>query len=46
MLQQLDKTNWPLLMVGAVIMTTPILLLFLMIQRYFWPEGQAVKRAR
>jgi multiple sugar transport system permease protein len=39
-LQQMDSTNWPLLMVGAVIMTTPVLLLFFCIQRYFWAEGR------
>ena len=38
MLQQMDATNWPLLMAGAVIMTLPVLLLFFLIQRYFWPE--------
>ena len=38
MLQQMDATNWPLLMAGAVIMTMPVLLLFFLIQRYFWPE--------
>jgi multiple sugar transport system permease protein len=38
-LQQMDATNWPLLMAGAAIMTVPVLVLFLMVQRYFWPEG-------
>jgi multiple sugar transport system permease protein len=37
-LQQLDATNWPLLMAGVAIMTAPVFLLFLMVQRYFWPE--------
>ena len=36
-LQQMDSTNWPLLMAGAVLMTGPILLMFLFVQRYFWP---------
>jgi multiple sugar transport system permease protein len=40
MLQQMDATNWPLLMAGAVIMTAPVLLLFFLIQRFFWPEYQ------
>ena len=39
-LQLLDKTNWPLLMAGGVVMTGPVILLFLLVQRYFWPEGR------
>jgi ABC-type glycerol-3-phosphate transport system permease component len=39
-LQQLDQTNWPLLMAAAVIMTIPVLAMFLIVQRYFWPEGR------
>lgn len=35
-LQQLDATNWPLLMAGAVIMMLPVLLLFVVVQRAFW----------
>jgi multiple sugar transport system permease protein len=35
-LQQLDPTNWPLLMAGVVVMITPILMLFIGIQRAFW----------
>jgi multiple sugar transport system permease protein len=38
-LQQMDKTNWPLLMAGVVVMTVPTIIGFLLIQRYFWPEG-------
>jgi multiple sugar transport system permease protein len=34
-LQQLDQTQWPLLMAGAVVMTLPPVLLFLIVQRYF-----------
>lgn len=37
-LQQLDQTNWPLLMAGAMVMTLPIVLVFLVAQRAFWPE--------
>jgi multiple sugar transport system permease protein len=37
-LQQLDITNWPLLMAGAVVMTMPVVLLFLLMQRAFWIE--------
>lgn len=39
-LQQLDTTNWPLLMAGAVIMMAPVLLLFFLAQRAFWAEGR------
>jgi multiple sugar transport system permease protein len=38
-LKQMDATNWPLLMVGAVIITTPVVVLFLLIQRHIWLEG-------
>lgn len=34
-LNQLDRTNWPLLMAGAVVMTLPIILMFVLLQRYF-----------
>jgi multiple sugar transport system permease protein len=40
LLKEMDETNWPLLMAGAVIMTAPMILLFLLVQRYFWPEGR------
>ncbi len=40
MLQQMDATNWPLLMVGAVLITGPVLVLFFFAQRYFWTEGR------
>jgi multiple sugar transport system permease protein len=36
MLQQLDTTNWPLLMAGVVIMALPVIALFLLVQRAFW----------
>jgi multiple sugar transport system permease protein len=35
-LQQVDATNWPLLMAGAVVMMLPVLLLLLVLQRAFW----------
>jgi multiple sugar transport system permease protein len=38
-LQQLDRTNWPLLLAGAVVMTLPVIVLFLVVQRYFFQEG-------
>jgi len=40
LLKEMDETNWPLLMAGAVVMTAPVILLFLLVQRYFWPEGR------
>jgi multiple sugar transport system permease protein len=39
-LQQLDQTNWPLLMAAAMVVTAPAIGMFLLIQRYFWPEGR------
>ncbi len=35
-LQQLDVTNWPLLMAGVVIMALPVVVLFAFVQRAFW----------
>jgi len=37
-LYQLDRTNWPLLMAGAVMVTAPVVLLFLLVQRAFLQE--------
>lgn len=37
-LQQLDRTNWPLLLAGAVVMTVPVIGLFLLVQRYLLNE--------
>ncbi len=34
-LKQLDPTNWPLLMAAAAVITLPVLLLFIFLQRYF-----------
>jgi multiple sugar transport system permease protein len=38
MLQQLDLTNWPLLMAGTVVMMAPVIILFGLAQRVFWVE--------
>jgi multiple sugar transport system permease protein len=38
MLFQLDRTNWPLLMAGAVMVTAPVVVLFLVFQRAFLQE--------
>lgn len=40
LLQQLLRTDWPLLLAGSVVMTAPIVLVFLLAQRYFWPEDR------
>lgn len=45
MLQQMDKTNWPLLMAGATLITVPIVVMFLAVQRYFWPEDTLAQPA-
>ena len=37
-LQQMDRTNWPLLMAGAVVLTVPVLVVFLVAQRYFFSQ--------
>ncbi len=34
-LKQLDPTNWPLLMTAAAVMTLPVLILFVFLQRFF-----------
>jgi multiple sugar transport system permease protein len=40
LLQQLVRTDWPLLLAGSIVMTTPIILVFLLAQRFFWPEDR------
>ncbi len=44
MLYQLESTNWPLIMTGAILMIAPVLLLFVFAQRYFLQDsrGQSV----
>jgi multiple sugar transport system permease protein len=39
-LQEMDRTNWPLLMAGSVVMTAPVIVLFLIVQRYFLQESR------
>lgn len=39
-LQELDRTNWPLLLTGSVIMTLPAVLLFAIVQRFFLQENR------
>lgn len=38
-LQQLDRTNWPILMAACVVFTAPTVLLFLIVQRYFLQDS-------
>ena len=38
-LQQLDRSNWPLLMAGAALVTAPAVIAFLAVQRYFLGEN-------
>jgi multiple sugar transport system permease protein len=42
-MQQMDKTNWPLLMAGAVFITVPVVVMFLAVNRYFWPDDGPAK---
>ena len=37
-LQQLDRTNWPLLLAAALVMTLPVVVLFMFAQHYFLQE--------
>jgi multiple sugar transport system permease protein len=39
-LQQLARTDWPLLLAGAVVLTAPIVVVFFLAQRAFWPEDR------
>lgn len=41
-----DITIQPLAMAGVVIAIAPVVLLFLLVQRYFWPEGRLEAFAR
>jgi multiple sugar transport system permease protein len=42
-LQQLDATNWPLLMAGAVVMMLPVVVALILVQRAFWPAAAGVR---
>jgi multiple sugar transport system permease protein len=39
-LQQLDATNWPLVMAGVVLLSLPIIVVFVLVQRAFWLDGR------
>jgi len=43
-LEQMDKTNWPLLLAASVVMTAPAVGMFLMIQHYFLGEESLLER--
>ncbi|HEX2482733.1 MAG TPA: hypothetical protein VHQ69_12690, partial [Methylomirabilota bacterium] len=40
MLQQMDATNWPLLMAGSVVMMLPVLMVLFLAQRALWPATE------
>ena len=40
LLQQMDRTNWPLLLAAALLLLAPVVALFLATQRLFWPEDR------
>jgi multiple sugar transport system permease protein len=42
-LQQMDRSNWSLLMAAAVVMLLPVLLLFLILQRFLGFGGELFK---
>ncbi len=44
-LAQLDPIRWPVLMAGAVMLTLPVVVIFLVGQRYFWQEWEVVAKA-
>lgn len=39
-LQQVNRTAWPLMMTGAVVLTAPVLVLFLLAQRFIFRLGR------
>ena len=41
LLQQLIRTDWPILLAGCVVLTVPIVVVFLLAQRAFWPTDRA-----
>lgn len=44
-LAQLDSTRWPVLMAGAVMLTLPVVVIFLVGQRFFWHEWELAATA-
>jgi multiple sugar transport system permease protein len=45
-LQQMVRTNWPLLMAGAVVLTVPVLVVFIVAQRYFFSQEERTTATR
>jgi multiple sugar transport system permease protein len=45
-LYALDRTNWPLIMAGAIVVVVPVLLVFLLAQRAFLQDGRGLDRVR
>ncbi len=41
LLQQLVRTDWPILLAGCVVITLPIIVIFLLAQRAFWADQRA-----
>lgn len=39
-LQQLDKTNWPILMAASALLVLPAVIMFLMVQKFFLQGGR------
>lgn len=46
LLEQLDRTRWPVLMAGSVVLTAPVLLVFWLGQRWFWHTWNLPPRRR
>jgi multiple sugar transport system permease protein len=44
-LQQLDRSDWPLLMAGSVILVVPVVVFFLIVQRRFLGEDRIADRS-
>ncbi len=43
MLQQMDITNWSLLLAAVVVMTVPVVLVYLVIQRFLGDESELIQ---
>lgn len=42
--RELGRDGWPLVMAVVVVTTVPVLALFLLVQRYFWPRGSLLRQ--
>lgn len=40
-LQQMDRTNWPLLMAASVVMTAPMVIIVLLGQHFYWSDDRS-----